>query len=201
MRNYICIALLLVCAASVKAQDLSAFRLTYDMAIPTGQFNSDYINKTSWRGIGFDSRWEVKTNVTVGFNLGWQVFSQRFDDVTEVLGSGRTTVNGTQFRFVNTFPMQANVHYYFGEEYGVRPWAGLALGTAYSDQRTQVGFSEIQATSWSFALTPQVGIDVPLNSDDLSFTVNMRYNQFFQNTVSFDYSFLVFSAGFKFLYH
>jgi outer membrane protein W len=201
MKKQISIVLLLLAAAAVHAQDLSGFRINYDMAIPTGGFNADFINKTSWRGISFDSRWEVKENVTAGFNIGWQVFSQRLDNITEVLGNGGTTVNGTQFRYVNTFPMQANVHYYFGDEYMMRPWVGLSIGTAFSDQRTQVGFSEIKRTSWSFAVTPQVGLDIPLNSDEVSFTVNMRYNQFFQNEVSFDYSFLVFSAGFKFLYH
>ncbi|MBX2964042.1 MAG: hypothetical protein KF687_16130 [Cyclobacteriaceae bacterium] len=200
MKKYIVIALLIVLTSAVKAQHFSSFRMHYDVAVPLGDF-SDYIDRASWRGVSIDSRWEVNPKVTAGFNLGWQVFSQRFDNVTEVLSSGRTTVNGTQFRFVNTYPMQVNAHYYLGEEYSIRPWAGLSVGTAFTDQRTQVGFIEIKDTSWSFALTPQVGIDIPVDSNNTCFTFNVRYNYFSQNTVSHNYSFLIFGVGFKFGYY
>lgn len=191
---------LLILSVCAQAQFGYSWRMNYDVAIPMGQFSSDYINQSSWRGISIDNRWEIQPNLTVGFNLGWQVFSQRFNNVTQTFSGGRTTVNGTQFRFVNTYPIQANAHYYFGYEFGIRPWAGISMGTAFTDQRTQVGFIELKATSWSFALTPQVGVDIPISSDNTAFTLNVSYNYFMQNQVSYNYSFLVIGAGFKFVY-
>jgi hypothetical protein len=202
MKKYIVIVLILISASTLKAQMyFSSFRMNYDVAIPLGQFRDSFINQTSWRGMSADSRWEINEHTTVGFNLGWQVFSQRLDDVTEEFPGGQTTVNGTQFRFVNTFPMQLNTHYYLGDEYGVRPWAGLSIGTAFTDQRTQVGFLEMKNTSWSFALTPQIGIDFPIGIDDSALSLNLRYNYFSQNTVTYNYSFLIIGAGFKFGYY
>lgn len=182
----------------VSAQD-NSFRMTYDVAVPLGKMTDDFIDKTSWRGISADSRWGIKPNVTIGFLLGWQIFAQRFDNVTQVTSDGSVTFHGTQFRYINSFPIQLNTHYYLGEEDSVRPWIGLGVGTAYSNQRMQVGFFETRNNVWSFTLTPQAGLDIPIN-DETSLMLHARYNYFIHDAVSFNYSFLVFGAGIKFLY-
>ncbi len=186
-------------AALYSSAQNNSFRLTYDVAIPTGKMSEDFISKTSWRGISIDSRWGINTNLTVGFLLGWQVFAERFDNFTGVTSDGLTTFHGTQFRTINSFPLQANTHYFFGEEDSIRPWVGFGIGAVYSDQRSQLGFFESPTNVWSFAVTPQMGIDIPI-TDETSFTLHARYNYFNHNAVSFNYSFLVFGAGIKFLY-
>jgi outer membrane protein W len=198
MKKILLILTFIAAALFSSAQD-NSFRITYDVAIPTGQMSSDFINSTSWRGISIDNRWGIKPNLTVGFLLGWQVFAQRFDNVTEVTSDGLVTFHGTQFRTINSFPLQANAHYYFGEEDGIRPWVGLGIGTAYSDQRMQVGFFETRTNVWSFTTTPQMGIDIPINHQT-SFTLHARFNYFNHDAVSFNYSFMVFGAGIKFAY-
>lgn len=183
-------------ALAVSAQTKS-FRISYDMAIPLGDLKYDYIDKTSWRGISVDNRWQINPDVTFGFLIGWQVFAQRIDNATHISSDGLLTIHGTQFRTINTFPMQANVHYYLGEEYEVRPWIGLGLGTAYSVQSTQMGFFESRPNVWSFTVTPQLGIDIPID-DNTAFTLFTRYNYFAHGSVPFNYSFIVIGAGFSF---
>jgi outer membrane protein W len=180
------------------AQD-NSFRISYDVAVPMGQLSDKFINSTSWRGVSVDNRWAIKPNFTVGLFLGWQVFAQRVDNVTETSSDCLVTFHGTQFRTINSFPLQANAHYYLCEEDGIRPWVGLGIGTAYSDQRMQVGFYETRTNVWSFTTSPQVGVDIPLEGHT-SLTLNARYNYFNHSAVSFNYSFLVVGAGIKFAY-
>jgi len=190
---------LAIVAFSLQAHaQMNNWRMTYDMAIPMGEM-SDFISRDSWRGISIDSRFEIKPNITVGFLIGWQVFAQRFDNITEEFNNGNAAVHGTQFRFINTFPMQGNVHYSFGPDFGIRPWVGMGLGTSFSDQRLQVGFYEVRRAIWSLTFTPQAGIDIPIDHST-AFTLSARYNYFLHNNQPFNYSFIVFSAGFKFSY-
>lgn len=198
MKKILLIIPFIAVALHSSAQD-NFFYMTYDIGIPTGQMRNDFINSTSWRGISMDRRWEIKPNFTLGFFLGWQVFAQRLDNVTDMTSSGLVTFHGTQFRTINTFPLQANTHYYFGDEDSVRPWVGFGIGTAYSEQSLQLGFFESRSNFWSFTVTPQMGIDIPVNLET-SITLNARFNYFSHDAVSFNYSFVVIGAGFKFSY-
>lgn len=175
------------------------FRVNYDVAAPLGKMSDDFINRWSWRGISIENRWAVKSNISVGFLLGWQVFAERLDNFTQELDNGNAAINGNQFRTINTFPIQGTVHYYFAENIGILPWAGLGIGTAYNNQSLQVGFYEDQRKFMSFSLTPQAGIDLPMNKVT-SVTLSTRYNFFLHSNQPFNYSFMVFSVGIKHSY-
>lgn len=175
------------------------FRFNYDVSVPLGKMSDDFINRMSWRGISIENRWAVKPNISVGFLLGWQVFAQRLDNFTQELNDGNSTINGNQFRTINTFPIQGTIHYYFSENTGILPWAGMGIGTAYSNQVLQVGFFEDQRKFMSFALTPQVGVDLPLDKVT-AITLSTRYNFFLHSNQPFNYSFMVFSLGLKHSY-
>jgi outer membrane protein W len=172
------------------------FRVNYDVAVPLGQMSEDFISQMSWRGVSIENRWGIKPKLSVGFLVGWQVFAQRVDNFTQDLNNGNAAINGNQFRTINTFPFQGTVHYTFTEDADIMPWVGLGLGVAHSNQVMQVGFFEEQRTITSFAMTPQVGIDLPLNRVT-SLTLSTRYNFFLHSNQPFNYSFLVFSVGIK----
>lgn len=176
------------------------FRVNYDVAVPVGKMSDDFINQMSWRGVSIENRWSVKPNISAGFLLGWQVFAQRFDNFTQELNNGNAAINGNQIRTINTFPIQGNVHYYFGENVGALPWVGLGIGTAHSNQVLQVGFYEVQNKFMSFTLTPQAGIDLPIDKVT-SITLSTRYNYFLHGNQPFNYSFMVFSVGIKQSYY
>ena len=172
------------------------FRINYDVAVPLGKMSDDFINQMSWRGVSMENRWAVKPNVSVGFLLGWQVFAQRLDNFTQDLNNGNAAIHGNQFRTINTFPIQGTVHYTWTENLYVLPWVGLGIGTAHSNQVLQVGFYEVQRKFMSFSLTPQAGIDLPIDKVT-SISFSTRYNFFLHNNQPFNYSFMVFSIGLK----
>lgn len=172
------------------------FRINYDVAVPLGKMSDDFINSMSWRGVSIENRWSVKPNVTVGFLLGWQVFAQRLDNFTQDLNNGNAAINGNQFRTINTFPIQGTVHYTLVDDGGILPWVGMGIGTAHSNQLLQVGFYEVQRRFMSFSLTPQAGIDLPIDKVT-SISLSTRYNLFLHGNQPFNYSFMVFSIGIK----
>ncbi|RPA68568.1 hypothetical protein EF405_08255 [Cyclobacteriaceae bacterium YHN15] len=172
------------------------FRINYDVAVPLGKMSNDFINNMSWQGVSIENRWAVKPKISAGFLLGWQVFAQRFDNFTQELNNGNAAINGNQIRTINTFPIQGTVHYTFIEDSDIMPWVGLGIGTAHSNQVLQVGLYEVQRTITSFSMTPQAGIDVPINRVS-SISLSTRYNFFLHSNQPFNYSFMVFSIGLK----
>ncbi|MFD2202698.1 hypothetical protein [Shivajiella indica] len=172
------------------------FRVNYDVAVPLGKMSNDFINNMSWRGVSIENRWAVKPKISAGFLIGWQVFAQRFDNFTQDLNDGNSAIHGNQFRTINTFPIQGTVHYTFIEDSDIMPWVGLGIGTAHSNQVLQVGLYEVQRTITSFSMTPQAGIDVPINRVS-SISLSTRYNFFLHSNQPFNYSFMVFSIGLK----
>ncbi|MGY6741252.1 MAG: hypothetical protein ACXIUQ_00850 [Cecembia sp.] len=172
------------------------YRFNYDVGIPMGKLSNEFINQMSWRGVSFENRWGIKPKLSVGLLVGWQVFAQRLDNYTQELDNGNAAIHGNQFRTINTFPMQGTMHYTFTETSNALPWIGLGLGIAHSNQVVEVGFFEDKRTITSFAITPQAGIDFPLNRIS-SISLSTRYNYFLHSNQPFDYSFLVFSVGIK----
>jgi outer membrane protein len=158
--------------------------------------SNDFINSMSWRGVSIENRWAVKPKITAGFLIGWQVFAQRFDNYTLEFDNGNSALTGNQFRTINTFPIQGNVHYTFLDNSAILPWVGMGIGTAYSNQVMQVGFYEDRRNIMSFSLTPQAGIDIPIDRVS-SISFSTRYNLFLHSNQAFNYSFLVFSVGLK----
>lgn len=193
-------AVLLSQVSIVLAQESDyTFRLTYETAIPVGKFSKEYISNMSWRGIGFDNRWELDDDYSIGFYLGWQVFYEKRENVTQSNESGNVTVNSDQFRYVNTWPIQLTGHTYFADkDEATRPWVGLAVGTAYSERQTEISVLAFVDKTWSFALTPTAGVDFSIGQYS-SFTLGLRYNWSTVASANFDYTYISPFVGFKFI--
>ena len=142
MKYLFCIALLLVVAGNAHGEEgILAFH--YNISIPTQDF-TDYIDETSWIGGGFDGRWFVSPDrpFTLGLAASWHVFDQELDGTTE-LPNGAVT--GHQHRYVNSFPIVATAHYYFGDRSRVWAFIGGGVGTYYVLQRFEIGVTGLRA--------------------------------------------------------
>jgi len=143
MKHFIVTILILLVAVNAFGQKITAIH--YNISLPD-QDMSNFIDETSWRGIGFDGRWFVNPDlpVTLGISLGWQVFDME-QSGTIVFESGALT--GNQNRYVNSFPMMVTGHYYFGDKDRLWAFAGLGVGTYYIMQRFEVGVFAFEATN------------------------------------------------------
>lgn len=127
----------------------------YSMGFGTGSMH-DYISAPSFRGFTFDYRKEVKSNIGVGVDLGWNVFYDEMPNADYEYQN--VTYSGKQWRYSNHFPMLLGVDYFKITEGRIHPYGGFALGTMYSLQNTDMGTWTFEKDAWHFAIRPELGI-------------------------------------------
>jgi len=164
--------------------------LTYQPAQPLSN-TKDFTNNFTWRGIGFDFKKQVKPNIAVGLSLAWQVFDEQTDEVVSAFG---VDISGDQFRYVNSFPILANVSYHVGKPGGARPYVGADVGMYVMEHRLDIGLYTIHETKAHFGFGPEAGITFPLRPD-LGGVINGRYNYALSAGNVDDQSYVSFGIG------
>ncbi len=147
--------------------------ISYGVAFPTSD-TKDFTENTSWRNWSFDVLYELRPNTALGVSFGWNVFNviTDFDDVTSL---ENVDVGGIKFRYTNSFPMLATIRQFVGTEGGMRPFFGLGVGTQLVKRAVDVSTFRISGDTWHFALAPEIGVVLPLNSDAKWF-LGAKYN-------------------------
>jgi hypothetical protein len=148
--------------------------LTYSVSIPSGDTKT-FTDEISWRGVGLDYRYLIDRQYSIGLFFGWNVFYQRTDKTTEI---GNGAITGTSDRYINAFPIMANIHYYFGERKSIRPYIGLNAGGYYMLQRFELGVAAWQEDQWQWGIAPEAGVVVPVERG-FGIMLNGKYNYAF----------------------
>jgi hypothetical protein len=151
----------------------------------------DFTDNFGWRGIGVDYKRLVKPNMTVGLSFGWQVFDEQSDDVVSAFG---LDISGDQFRYVNSWPLLANLSYFLGKEGSARPYLGANVGAYIMEQRLEIGLYAFEETNLHFGFAPEAGIAFPVRPN-VSALVNARYNYALGAGSVDDQAYLSFSLG------
>ncbi len=163
--------LTLVFSAEGRAQQWF-WGMEYMVSSPMGD-TKDFVSDFSWRNFGVEGRNLIRDNASVGVYFGWNVFAEKTDSLIQF--DAATTVYGTQYRYVNAFPIMATGHYYFGRRRGVRPYVGTGAGVYYAENRLEIGTGAFQTTNWHFGFMPEVGVIIPVNYNARAM-FNVRYN-------------------------
>ncbi len=151
------------------------FGFAYDTSLPSGDA-ADFAGDFSWRGASFGGRRMVKENVSVGFLAGWHVMYEETDEVGSLQGEEfGLDVQGKQFRYINSFPIMMNAHYYTGFAGNLRPYVGLNAGLYYIERRMEIGIYFLDEDNWHFGRAPEAGLVFPLSWHARGF-INARYN-------------------------
>lgn len=148
--------------------------LTYSVSIPSGDTKT-FVDEISWRGVGLDYRYLIDRKYSVGLFLGWNVFYERTDKTTEV---EKGAITGTSDRYINAFPIMANIFYYFGKRKSIRPYVGLNAGGYYMLQRFEIGVAAWQEDQWQWGIAPEAGVVIPVERD-FGIMLNGKYNYAF----------------------
>ena len=189
-------AILLVGIMFTSLAQTSLFTISYSTAMPLGKTH-DYIEKYSWRGVSIEQRYFIERDLSVGFYIGWNVLHQKLVNYEEDFGNG--VLYGTQYRYINTWPILAVVHYHFLYESAVRPYVGAGLGMYSVNKQTEMGLYYSQTKSWQFGVQPEVGLwfDVAAGVNIL---VAAKYNYAFKSQKGDPLSFLNVNVGLSFVY-
>ena len=148
--------------------------LTYSVSIPSGDTKT-FTDEISWRGVGLDYRYLIDRKFSIGLFFGWNVFYQRTDKTTQ---TDNGAVTGTSDRYINAFPIMANIHYYFGKRKSIRPYVGLNAGGYIMNQRFAIGISAWQEDQWQWGIAPEAGLIIPVERD-FGIMLNGKYNYAF----------------------
>lgn len=187
--------LLIALGVEMSAQNKTS--IYYTMGIPMSN-TGDYIDKTSFRGMGFEYQYLLTDNFAVGGVLQWSTFYKSLPKDTYPLESGAIT--GYQYRYINTVPMYLTGTYYLAsEDAKIRPYLGVGVGTYWLEKKTDMGLYTDITNSWHFGLIPKAGVLVPV-SYSTSIYLGIDYNIAFKNSELDQQSWLGISVGFNFDY-
>jgi outer membrane protein W len=170
--------------------------ISYSIGFPTGDL-SDFIEKTSFRGMSIDYRKMVNPNVGVGVNISWNTFYEEKGKATYTLDN--ISLTGKQYRYSNNFPMLATGAYFFKPEETKNPFVGLGIGTMYTLRNTDMNLYTLEQDAWNFLLQPEVGIQFDIDPST-ALHLSLKYNYGFQggNELTTSQSYLALNVGFAF---
>lgn len=189
MKRYLtAICLVLLAATPAAAQDWF-WGATWGMSISSGETH-DYISETSFRNFGIEGRKFVSPNTSVGLSLNWSVFNEKTTEATQIPGGA---IAGTQFRYINAFPLLLTGHKYFGDQESTQLIIGMGVGAYAVERRTEIGLFAVDWDTWHFGLAPEVGLLLPMGWRAKGF-INARYHVT-SEAEGFDYQWWDFRIG------
>ncbi|HGY54606.1 MAG TPA: hypothetical protein ENK44_02780 [Caldithrix abyssi] len=133
-------------------------------------------NDLNMRGFGVDMRFFVRPRLTAGFSIRWDIFrTTRDEQLSFRSDSFNGDITGKQWHYINTFPLLANMHYYFGGRNTIQFYLGGSAGISYIRERFDIGLFTLEASNWHFTIVPEAGFTYPITRQTRLYT-NLRYN-------------------------
>lgn len=167
------------------------FSMSYDMSFGVGS-TANYISAPSFRGVTFiDARSFISSRVSIGGSFAWNVF---YEDLNGTFEYDNVTATGSQYRYINSFPILATTHYYFGEPGDINYYIGTGIGTYSIEQRTDMGLFTHGRNKWHFGIQPQVGVLIPVGTM-VDLHAQLKYNQTFKAGDYDAHQYFTFSLG------
>lgn len=189
MKTLIAIIITLGLATSSFAQGV--YSLSYTASFSAGEMN-DFIENTSFRGLSFDARFLLSENLSIGAYTNWTTFYEKMPN--EIYSDETISISGIQYRYINSFPIMFNTHYYKNlTDNGLQIYTGVGIGTYYINQVTEMGLWQVEDKVWHFGFAPELGFLVPAGPIDLN--LSLKWNYALKAKDSIDYSWFGLNVG------
>jgi hypothetical protein len=169
MKKALYIIIFTIIATSAMAQS-SMMSWQYSMGFATGNLK-EYTSPASFRGVTYNYNKMVESGAAIGLELGWNVFYEEKGYGTYT--TGNVDYSGKQWRYSNNAPILFTLSYFKNPEENVTPFAGIGIGTMYSERRTTMGAYNFTADGWHFELKPELGI--MYNTEGASLALSAKY--------------------------
>jgi hypothetical protein len=152
----------------------NTFGASWSLALPTGN-TKDFTSPLSARGFNLEYQNFFRTDTAFGVNIGYNVFTEEQD---QTFVGENFAVTGLRWHYINTVPIYASLHKFFGNNRDGRFFVGLNAGTAWLEQRMTLGLYEFKDSNWHLGLAPEVGYNFPW--DSFLGYASLRFNHLFK---------------------
>ncbi len=149
----------------------------YQFSVPTGSFR-DFVAKPGPLGLGFQERsYLPNSRVSLGGELSWFYFPDKKGKQTLELNGDDGTYTGYVTNFTNIYGLQFLAQYDFRERTEkLVPYAKLALGLAYQNQRQDIGLLSFRNRGFQFLSYLEGGVRVQMRGQAaLSFSATYHF--------------------------
>jgi hypothetical protein len=135
---------------AVFTDEMAAF--SWNINVP---ISNDFTNKTSFDGARLDYRKMIKPDLSVGLEMSWYGYDQYIPVKTYQIPHGAVTTDFYDYMYV--IPVGVNAHHYFHFSDLISPYAGLALGATYSEDKLYYNTYVSSYYNWGFMISPEIG--------------------------------------------
>jgi hypothetical protein len=144
--------------------------VAWDVNFP---INNKFVNATSYKGIKLEFRRMIKSDLSMGFEVGSNTYDQYSPRKTYQLQNGAITTD--LYTYIYTLPLALNVYHYFNVSKMVTPYIGLALGATYSQQKIYYNTYVSDDENWGFLVRPELGAIIKFQ-EGMGILVGARYS-------------------------
>lgn len=171
------VALVVASTTPVRAQKMMSngyFNIDWQFNIPLG---SDFAQQASGWGMNFEGGWEVAPRFSLGLFLSYHTNNKYIDRQTVQIGEGSAVTTDQQHSLFQ-LPFGLTSRYALPSYKGVfYPYAGLKLGTAYSEMTSYYNIFEDSASRWGFYLSPEIGATIyPVSPQQFGIHMALYYS-------------------------
>lgn len=168
-RILLIMAICLSCAGMAGAQSYGnsvkqIYSLNWQVNVPVGS-SRDFVSKTNFEGIDINWAYFVTDNLAVGLDLGYNNYHQKISQRV-YRPNENTAINAAQYRYTQTFPIKAQVKYFFTPNNFVKAYAGVGLGALCAGQHIVIQDFDAWDNNWGFLMSPEVGMLIPFGYDN-----------------------------------
>ena len=151
------------------------YSVNYQMSLPVGP-TSDFVSKMSFEGININAAFFLTNNWSVGIDLSWNNQHQKIDKQV-YYPTENVAINAAQYRYIQSFPLKAQVKYFVNPECLIKAYAGLGVGALSSTQHSIIQDYDFWNSQWGFLLSPEIGVLIPFTQTELfGLNVTAGYN-------------------------
>lgn len=162
-------AICLSCAGIASAQSYGndmkqIYSINWQANVPVGS-SKDFVSKAAFEGVNINWAYFVTGNLAVGLDLGYNNYHEKFSQRV-YRPDENTAINAAQYRYTQTFPLKAQVKYFFTPNNLVKAYAGLGIGALSAGQHIVIQDFDAWDNNWGFLMSPEVGVLIPFGYDN-----------------------------------
>jgi hypothetical protein len=139
------------------------FGLSWEIGLP--MTNNNFLSKTSTAGGKVEYRHFINEKFSIGGFFNWRSYYEYFPTDTYENPEKTQAITTDMYRYIYNLPFGVSGHYYFKGGKMVKPFAGLALGTQYSEQTIYYNIFYTEETNWGFLVRPELGAIIKFNDE------------------------------------